>query len=350
MDKCLKLLAVFCFNISIVGLNAYPNVSILSGSGSMSPENWATSQGRFWDEQDWRAGDFDGDGKDDLARVFRDGRNVSIDVYRSNGKTFTMERWTLQQGRFWDEQHWRAGDFDGDGKDDLARVFRDGRNVSIDVYRSNGKAFTMENWTLQMGRFWDEQDWRAGDFDGDGKDDLARVFRDGRNVSIDVYRSGKKRFVLENRALQKGRFWDEQHWRAGDFDGDGKDDLARAFRDGRNVSIDVYRSGKNGFVLENWAMQQGRFWDEQYWFAGDFDNDGADDIARAFKDGRNSSIDIYRSDKTRFTIENRVQQQGRFWDEQYWRAGDFNGDGVDDVARAFRDDRNVSIDVYLSKN
>ncbi len=350
MSKCLKLLAVFCFNISIVGLNAQSNIGILTHRGSMSLENWAIAQGRFWDEQDWRAGDFDGDGLDDLARVFRDGRNVSIDVYRSNGKTFTMESWTLQQGRFWDEQYWRAGDFDGDGLDDLARVFRDGRNVSIDVYRSNGEAFTMENWTLQQGRFWDEHDWRAGDFDGDGADDLARMFKDGRNVSIDVYRSDSKSFVLEKWSLQQGRFWNEQHWRAGDFNGDGVDDLARAFRDGRNASIDVYCSNKNSFVFENWAMQQGRFWDEQHWFAGDFDNDGVDDIGKAFKDGRNSSIDIYRSDKTSFTSENRVQQQGRFWDDQYWRAGDFNGDGVDDIARAFRDERNVSINVYLRRH
>ena len=242
MGKYLKRLAVFCFNVSIVGLNAYPNTSILSSSGSMSLENWVASQGRFWDEQYWRAGDFDGDGVDDLARVFRDGRNVSIDVYRSNGKAFTMESWTLQQGRFWDEQYWRAGDFDGDGVDDLARVFRDGRNVSIDVYRSNGKAFAMENWALQQGRFWVEQDWFAGDFDNDGADDVARVFKDGRNSSIDIYRSGKTSFTIENRVQQQGRFWDEQYWRAGDFNGDGADDIARAFRDNRNVSIDVYLS------------------------------------------------------------------------------------------------------------
>ena len=363
MSKYLKLLVMLCFNIAVVEMGAFEwsfdtNISFQSGDGAvsqsgnggMSLERWTTGQGRFWDEQYWRAGDFDGDGVDDLARVYRDGRNVSIDVYRSDKEGFVLENWGIQQSRFWDEQDWRVGDFDGDGVDDLARVFRDGRNVSIDVYRSSKKGFTLESQALRQGRFWDEQYWRAGDFDGDGIDDLARVFRDGRNVSIDVYRSSEKGFTLENRALQQGRFWDEQYWRAGDFDGDGMDDLARVFRDGRNVSIDVYRSGKKGFALENRALQQGRFRDEQYWRAGDFNGDGVDDLARVFRDGRNVSIDVYRSDKTGFKIENQVSQQGRFRSQQDWRSGDFNGDGVDDLARVFKDEREVSIDVYLSRN
>ena len=358
MGKYLKLSAVLCFSIGMVQLgalewNVSSNVSVQPinrGNPSAALERWTTGQGRFWDEQYWRAGDFNGDGADDLARVYRDGRTISIDIYCSDKKGFVFENWALQQGLFRDEQHWRAGDFNGDGADDLVSVFRDGRTASMDVYLSGKKSFTMKNWSLQQGRFWDEQHWQAGDFNGDGVDDVARVYRDGRTVSIDVYCSDKNKFVLKNWVSQQGRFRDNQYWRAGDFNGDGADDLARVFQDGRNVSVDVYRSSKNGFVLENWASQQGRFWDNQYWRAGDFDGDGADDLARVFRDGRNVSIDTYRSNKNRFVLENWVSQQGRFRDDQYWRAGDFNGDGADDIARAFRDNRNVSIDVYLSGN
>ena len=330
--------------------NVSSNVNVQTGNAASFVERWVTEQGRFWDEQDWRAGDFNGDGIDDLARVFKDGRHISIDVYCSNKKAFTLGNWASKQGLFRDEQYWLAGDFDGDGTDDLANIYRDGRHVSIDVYRSSGKQFTRENRALQLGLYWDEQFWRAGDFDGDGTDDIARVFRDGRMVSIDVYRSDKTSFQFENRASQQGRFWDEQDWLAGDFNGDGTDDLARIFKDDRYVSIDVYSSEKQVFALKNWASQQGRFWDEQHWRAGDFNGDGIDDLARVFRDGRDVSIDLYYSDKKVFVFGNWFLQQGRFRDNQNWRAGDFNGDGMDDIARAFKDNRNVSIDVYLRKN
>lgn len=355
MNKYLKLLAVLHFNIVTAELcafewNFYSDVNIQSNSAAVPYERWITSQGRFWDEQYWRVGDFNGDGADDLARIFKDGRDASIDVYCSDEKAFALENWAAQEGRFWDEQYWCAGDFDGDGIDDLARVYRDERYVSIDVYRSSGKKFAAENWALQQGRFWDEQYWRAGDFDGDGTDDIARVFRDERMVSIDVYRSDKKSFGFENWVIQKGRFWDEQDWRAGDFNGDGADDLARIFKDNRYVSIDVYCAEQQSFVFKNWTSQQGRFWDEQYWRAGDFNGDGTDDITRVFRDGRDVSIDLYRSDKSNLVFENWLRQQGRFWDNQDWRAGDFNGDGAEDIVRAFKDNRYVSIDVYPGGN
>jgi len=360
MSNYLKLLVILCFNSAMVELSAFEwNISTSSSKqpakhtnsakSFISLERWATNQGRFWTEQYWLSGDFDGDGADDLARIFKDDRDVSIDVYSSNKKgSFTPKNWVAQKGRFWTEQIWLAGDFDGDGTDDIARAFKDDRYVSIDLYRSDKSRFTRENWAQQQGRFWEEQHWRAGDFDGDGADDIARMFHDNRMVSIDAYRSDKSRFIFENWVVRQGRFWTNQHLRAGDFDGDGDDDLVRVYKDNRNASMDVYRSDKSSFTFVNWVSQQGRFWEDQYWLDGDFDGDGAADVARVFKDNRDASFDIFRSDKKRFTIETLAQQKGRFWTEQIWRAGDFNGDGKDDIAKVFKDTRYVSIDVYLS--
>ena len=350
MSVYLKTLSIFLINSVVFGFSTYAQTGTNLSGSKLSPERWATNQGRFWTEQHWLAGDFNGDGAEDVARAFNDVRKVSIDVYRSDKTKFTRENWVAQQGRFWTEQRWLVGDFNGDGADDIARIFKDGRDVSIDVYCSSKQGFVLKNWVQQKGRFWTEQHWRAGDFDGDGAEDIARMFNDVRNVSIDVYRSNKQNFTLESWTTQKGRFWTEQHMRAGDFNGDGVDDLARIFKDGRNVSIDVYRSDKQSFVMENWAQQQGRFWTDQHWFAGDFDGDGIEEIARVYNDNRTASFDLYRSNKKGFVFSNWAQQQGRFWVEQEWRAGDFNGDGSDDIVKVFKDGRDVSIDTHLSTN
>jgi hypothetical protein len=67
--------------------------------------------------------------------VFDDSDQISIDVHRSTGSSFTNGRWATQQGGFWDAQKWLAGDFDGDGLTDLANVFDDLSSASIDVHR-----------------------------------------------------------------------------------------------------------------------------------------------------------------------------------------------------------------------
>ncbi|MBX9254521.1 S8 family serine peptidase [Desmonostoc muscorum CCALA 125] len=100
-------------------------------------KRWATGQGGFGNAQKWLVGDFNGDEKDDFANVFNDSNQASIDVHLSNGSRFNHERWATGQGGFWNEQKWLAGDFNGDGLDDLANVFNDNNQASIDVYFAN---------------------------------------------------------------------------------------------------------------------------------------------------------------------------------------------------------------------
>ncbi len=153
----------------------------------LTMQRWATRQGGFWDAQQWLAGDFNGDGKDDVAKSFNEGGLASIDVHVSNGSSFSMQRWATGQGGFWDAQQWVVGDFNGDGKDDVAKSFNEGGLASIDVHISNGSGFSMQRWATRQGGFWDAQQWLSGNFNGDGKGDLAKAFNEGGLASIDVH-------------------------------------------------------------------------------------------------------------------------------------------------------------------
>jgi hypothetical protein len=153
----------------------------------LTMQRWTTRQGGFWDAQQWLAGDFNGDGKDDVAKSFNEGGLASIDVHVSNGSSFSMQRWATGQGGFWDAQQWVVGDFNGDGKDDVAKSFNEGGLASIDVHISNGSGFSMQRWATRQGGFWDAQQWLSGNFNGDGKGDLAKAFNEGGLASIDVH-------------------------------------------------------------------------------------------------------------------------------------------------------------------
>ena len=218
-------------------------------------QRWATDQNGYWTEQQWVAGDFTGDGKDDLAKPTRNGYEdlANIDVHRSNGKSFNMERWATRQGLFlYGPQKWLVGDFNADGKDDLAKVdmariipdprqpFNDKGVANIDVYLSNGNGFHMQRWATEQGGYWDGQKWFVGDFDGDGKDDMGKAFNDNGLASIDFHISTGKGFIMHRAATRQGGFWPEQQWFVGDFDGDGRDEPGKVFSANGLASMDVY--------------------------------------------------------------------------------------------------------------
>ncbi len=322
------------------------DVHLSSGSG-FSFSRWATRQGGFWDAQKWLSGDFNGDGKDDFAKVFNDGGLASIDVHLSSGSGFSFSRWATRQGGFWNTQQWLSGDFNGDGKDDFAKVFNDGGLASIDVHLSSGSGFSFSRWATRQGGFWNTQQWLSGDFNGDGKDDFAKVFNDGGLASIDVHLSSGSGFSFSRWATRQGGFWNTQQWLSGDFNGDGKDDFAKVFNDGGLASIDVHLSGGSGFSFSRWATRQGGFWDAQKWLSGDFNGDGKDDFAKVFYDSGLASIDVHLSSGSGFGFNRLVTRQGGFWDTQKWLSGNFNGDGKDDFGKAFNDGGLASIDVHL---
>ena len=280
--------SAFLFQDDINGIqDIYGTYSLLT------MQRWATRQGGFWDAQQWLVGDFNGDGKDDMAKAFNDGGLASLDTHLSNGSSFTLQRWATRQGGFWDAQQWLVGDFNGDGKDDMAKAFNDGGLASLDTHLSNGSSFTLQRWATRQGGFWDAQQWLVGDFNGDGKDDMAKAFNDGGLASIDVHVSNGSGFTMQRWATRQGGFWDTQQWVVGDFNGDGKDDMGKAFNDGGLGSIDVHLSIGSGFTMQRWATRQGGFWDTQQWLSGDFNGNGKDEFAKAFNDGGLGSIDVH---------------------------------------------------------
>ena len=102
----------------------------------------------------------------------------TTDVHLSTGSGFTIARWAQQQGGYWDSQKWFTGDFDGDGKTDFANLYNDNGFASIDVHRSTGTSFELQHWAGQQGGYWDSQKWFTGDFNGDKKVELTKIWKD----------------------------------------------------------------------------------------------------------------------------------------------------------------------------
>ncbi len=252
-------------------------------------------------------GDFDGDGKEDLAvRDLATGNwHVAI---AGTGRSESWGRWSTAAN--WDSVV--VGDFNGDGKSDIA-----GRaNGTWWVAISDGHAFTSSPWEK-----WSDQvaweDVTAGDFNGDGKTDIAGRANGNWWVAI----ADQDQFSTSLWA----KWSTSPVWKdvlAADFDGDGKTDLA-----GRaNGNWWVATSNGGRFSTSLWTRwSRTANWEDV--LTGDFNGDGKADIA-----GRaNGKLWVALSDSGRF--ENRLW--GSWSTSVNWRdvsIGDFNGDGKADIA------------------
>jgi len=148
-----------------------------------------------------------------------------------------------------------VGDFNGDGKDDLATT--DPATNHVAVTTSTGTAFNGPNsgWWISG---WSVPTWmRVGDFDGDGKDDLAATDPSTNHVSVTTS-TGTSFNGLNSGWWISG--WSMPTWmEVGDFDGDGKSDLAATDPSTNHVSVTTstgtsFNGSNSGWWISGWSV------------------------------------------------------------------------------------------------
>src|SRR5262249_49174904 len=139
--------------------------SVPSDGNSLTEQTWNTSSPN-WGSFTWQ-GDFNGDGLMDIATVVAPYVYVSL----SNGHGFAPQAIWCTTSFSWPgtANYTYVGDFDGDGKTDLAAS----NNGQIWVLHSTGTSFTQQTWMTSSGN-WGSWTWVA-DFNGDGKADIATL-------------------------------------------------------------------------------------------------------------------------------------------------------------------------------
>lgn len=109
-------------------------------------------------------GDFNGDGKDDIANFYPPNGTFWVTVSNGQASAPTSLWQTYSPSAGW-EHH--VGDFNGDGKDDVLS-YHPG-NATFWVSTSTGSSFTTKKWAQ-----WSINKWmvQVTDHNGDGKDDF----------------------------------------------------------------------------------------------------------------------------------------------------------------------------------
>ncbi|WP_018348049.1 FG-GAP repeat domain-containing protein [Longispora albida] len=275
--------------------------------------------------------DFNGDGYDDLVtwgpdwtygmgdytlnvQLGKEGRFEPASTYRSLGVDAALARGI---------KFLTAGDYDGDGRAELGVFVESGSGaVSFytlkydDIYRFGKKDDGKNGAVLR----WQAPQWgtgtkflSSGDFNGDGKTDIAMFYQySGSHVGV---------FTLKGSADGSlGGFdqqWNAPNWgggttsvSSGDFDGDGNSELALFYSyGGSHVSV---------FTVDNGAVAQR--WNAPYWGggtkfvqAGNFTDAKKTDLA-LFYDYGDGHV-------TAFKLTGGLSSLGTIWDGPRWGRG-----------------------------
>jgi len=227
------------------------------------------------------AGDFNGDGKLDLAVADYIG---GVSILLNTGQSFALE------GRQWGDGPnpvaLAAGDFNGDGKTDLAVVNSGNDTVSLLLGNGDGTFQSPINYAVGSGL----SGAAAADLEGDGRDDL--VVADSGDGTVAVLRGQANGTFAAPVYYAVGA---QPRWVAlGDLNGDGKPDIVVANSGSNSVSV-LLNNGDGTFQpAVNYAV--GMF--PRTVALGDLNQDGKLDIVTANQDSNSLSCLLGHGDGT----------------------------------------------------
>jgi hypothetical protein len=293
--------------------------------------------------------DLNNDGKPDIVVANEQSNNVTILLGDGRGGFTQAKGSPFPAGH--DPNDIAIGDFNRDGKLDLAFANHEEKHLSVLLGIGQGGFTPAPNSPFAVEVRPHTHGVASGDLNGDGNLDLVTDSWGNDQVSI-LFGDGKGSFNTSGTFLDVGKM-PYQRVRVGDINGDGKFDIITTNLEGDNVTI-LLGDSKGGFKQSTGSPFP--CGDSPFNFAiGDVNGDGKPDLAivnspsstadRHGKDGLTILLGdgaggfrmLAGSPFATGRIPNRVAR------------GDVNGDGIGDIAVSSPDGNNITLFLMSSK-
>ncbi|NUQ64096.1 MAG: VCBS repeat-containing protein [Pirellulales bacterium] len=297
-----------------------PEIRILRGLGDGTFSEIARSVLRYGYLTDLAAADLNRDGLADVITVYNTNDQIGVLLARSDGGLAEERRFSVG----WEPRSLAIGDFDWDGAVDLAVANSESGDISVLAGRGDGTFYPERR--LAAASY--PTGIVSADFNGDGHLDIATLEHDNpkewREFRTTVIAANGDGTFGDPHVLAAP--WGSERIAADDYNGDGRSDLLFS---GYNESH-LWLGRGDGTFQQTEAFSLSRY--SVPIAAGDFDGDGPVEIAVPENGDDSGWISIYST-----AADGSVSMGHRYrvgGDPIDIAAGDFDGDGHLDLAAA----------------
>ncbi len=301
-------------------------IQILNGDGT---GNFSTGVSRAVGKKPTGivAADLDQDGRPDLAVVDSGSGKVSILIGRGNGR-FSGSRYIIVGPITGTGANAIiAADVEGNGRLDLLTANTLQNTVAVLINRGNATFLPPQNYAVPNGAAY----LAVGDFNRDGKPDLAVTQSTGSAVSVLINNTlptpvpGGRSFAAPH-TLNSGRGNMADGVAVADFNHDGFPDLAVTYFE--DNSVRVLTGNRNGNFNRTSVYPVGT---QPYWVAtGDLNNDGYSDLVTA--NTGDNTISVLMNNGSGVVSFAAAKSYTVGMQPFQVAIGDLNGDGLPDIA------------------
>ncbi|MDD5214961.1 MAG: FG-GAP-like repeat-containing protein [Methylococcales bacterium] len=273
-------------------------------------------------------GDFNNDGKLDLAVANSGDTNVSVLLRNSTNTGFDTK---VDYATGYSPYSISAGDFNNDGKTDFAV---DNRNSSVVSVFLRNTANTGFDTRIDYAVGTTPLSVKSGDFNNDGRLDLVVANNSDNTVSVLLRNTSNTGFDTK---VDYATGTNPNSICVGDFNNDGKTDLAVTNRSSNTISVLLRNDANTGFDTK---IDYATGLSPKSISTGDFNNDGKLDLAVANFDSNTISVLLRNADNTGF--DTKVDYATGIQPSSV-SVGDFNNNGKNDLVTTNQSDNTISV-------